>query len=66
MDIRLNIDYIVSLKQHIKGIIWNLHLIELGEYDINRASFLLNQMQKLQDILQSLRKITNDTEKYKI
>jgi len=66
MDIRLNVEYIVSLKQHIKGIIWNLHLIELGEYDINRASFLLYQMQKLQDVLQSLRKITNDIEKYKI
>jgi hypothetical protein len=66
MDIRLNIEYIVSLKQHIKGIIGNLHLIELGEYDINKSSFLLDQMQKLQDILQSLRKITNDIEKYKI
>jgi hypothetical protein len=66
MDIRLNIEYIVSLKQHIKGIIWNLHLIELREYDINKASFILYQIQKLQDILQSLRKITNDIEKYKI
>jgi hypothetical protein len=66
MDIRLNIEYIVSLKQYIKGIIWNLHLIELREYDINKASFILDQMQKLQNILQSLRKITNDIEKYKI
>ena len=66
MDIRLNVEYIVSLKQHIKGIIWNLHLIELQEYDINKSSFLLDQMQKLQDVLQSLRKITNDLEKYKI
>ena len=66
MDIRLNIEYIVSLKQHIKGIIWNLHLIELREYDINKARFILDQMQKLQNILQSLRKITNDIEKYKI
>lgn len=66
MNVRVNVEYIVSLKQHIKGIIWNLHLLELREHDINNASFILEQMSKLQVLLDSLRKITNDLEKYKL
>ena len=62
--VALSMDYIIRMKQHIKMMMYNIKTLELREYDLGKSDILLQELRNMQSMLDGLRVITNNPEKY--
>ena len=58
--------FIIRMKQHIKMVMWNLKELENREYDLGKSDVITTQLNNLQSMLDGLRLITNNPEKYMV
>ena len=63
-QVALSMAFIVRLKQHVKMIMGNLKALENREYDLGKSDVITGQLNNLQSMLDGLRVITNNPEKY--
>lgn len=62
--VALSMAFIIRMKQHIKMVMWNLKELENREYDLGKSDVITGQLNNLQSMLDGLRLITNNPEKY--
>lgn len=60
----VNKEWILSLIFILKTVKHNIEGIEILTYDLDKASILLNSINSIQNIIQSLEKIKNNPERY--
>ena len=64
MKVKLSIRYIQSIKEELKKSIYYLNELQYNTFDMDRSEYIRNEVGRLSLILNSLRLITTEPEKY--
>ena len=62
--VKLSLRYIQSIKDELKRSIYYINELQYGTFDMDRSEYLRTERDRLTNILDSLRLITSNPQKY--
>ena len=64
VSVKLSLRYIQAIKDELKKSIYYLNELQMNTFDMDRSEYIRNEIARLNNVLNSLRNITTNPEKY--